>query len=69
VGAAVRAAQAQGVPLSGLPLQAYQAISAHFQADLYSVFDFSAALAKRSAFGGTGPEAVRQQIERAEAFL
>ncbi|PJF33228.1 MAG: argininosuccinate lyase, partial [Candidatus Thermofonsia Clade 1 bacterium] len=33
VGAAVRAAQAQGVPLSGLPLQAYQAISAHFQAD------------------------------------
>jgi argininosuccinate lyase len=69
VGAAVRAAQAQGVSLSALPLPSYQAISAHFQADLYSVFDFDAAIGKRKAFGGTAPEAVRQQIERAEAFL
>ncbi|MCS6871326.1 MAG: argininosuccinate lyase [Anaerolineae bacterium] len=69
VGAAVRAAQRQGVPLSGLPLQAYQAISTHFQADLYAVFDFAASVAKRKALGGTAPEAVRLQIERAESFL
>jgi argininosuccinate lyase len=69
VGAAVRTAQAQGIPLAALPLPSYQAISAHFQADLYSVFDFDAAIGKRKAFGGTAPEAVRQQIERAEAFL
>lgn len=69
VGAAVRAAQARGVALSALPLEAYQAISAHFQPDLYNVFDFAASVAKRRAFGGTAPEAIRVQIERAESFL
>ncbi len=69
VGAAVRAAQAHGAALSALPLQTYQAISAHFQPDLYSVFDFEASVAKRKAPGGTAPEAIRLQIERAESFL
>ncbi len=69
VGAAVRAAQKQGVALSALPLEAYQAISPIYDADLYRVFDFEAAIAKRRAFGGTAPEAVRRQIIQAEAFL
>ncbi|MCE7948616.1 MAG: argininosuccinate lyase [Chloroflexi bacterium CFX4] len=69
VGAAVRAAQTQGVALSALPLETYQAISPIYAADLYSVFDFATAIAKRRSFGGTAPEAVRLQIRQAEAFL
>ncbi len=69
VGAAVRAAQTQGVALSALPLDTYQAISPIYAADLYSVFDFTTAIAKRRSFGGTAPEAVRLQIRQAEAFL
>lgn len=69
VGAAVRAAQKQGVALSALPLEDYQAISPIYDADLYKVFDFEAAIAKRRNFGGTAPEAVRLQIIQAEAFL
>jgi argininosuccinate lyase len=69
VGAAVRAAQTQGVALSALPLDTYQAISPIYDADLYSVFDFATAISKRRSFGGTAPEAVRLQIRQAEAFL
>ncbi len=69
VGRAVRRALEQNVPLSKLPLADYQAISAAYGPDLYVVFDFAGSVARRKAFGGTAPEAVRKQIELARTWL
>lgn len=69
VGQVVKAAEAQNVPLSALPLSAYQAISPLFEADLFDWLDFEAAVNKRLATGGTSPAAVQQQIEAAKAIV
>ncbi|MBE7514398.1 MAG: argininosuccinate lyase [Anaerolineales bacterium] len=69
VGRAVRQGLEQGVPLSKLPLSAYQAISPFYQADLYAVFDFTRSVGRRAAVGGTAPESVRTQIKTAEGWL
>lgn len=69
VGRAVRRALDLGVALSRLPLDEYRAISPVYEADLYSVFNFAASVAKRKARGGTAPESVRAQIAEAEAWL
>ncbi len=68
-GQAVRLAADQGVPLSGLSLEAYQKLSELFTADVLTIFDFAASVAKRKAVGGTAPEAVRHQIESARNWL
>lgn len=69
VGAVVKAAEAQNVTLSTLPLATYRQISAHFDEDVYAVLDFDAAIEKRKAIGGTSPAAVAAQIEHAERLL
>ncbi len=61
-GQLVRLAEQKGCKLSALPLADFQAISNAFEQDVYTVFDFDAAVARRSAYGGTAPEAVRRQI-------
>jgi argininosuccinate lyase len=69
VGRVVRWALEAGVPLSRVPLDAMQAESALFSEDVYSVFDFAQSVAKRAAFGGTAPAAVREQIAQAKALV
>jgi argininosuccinate lyase len=69
VGQAVRRAIEADVRLSGLPLEAYQAISPAYGPDLYAVFDFAASVAKRSATGGTAPSSVLEQIAKVRAAL
>lgn len=69
VGKAVRAAEEQGVSIDRLPLGVYQAITPHFEADLYSVFDPSRSVSRRCAEGGTAPEAVQRQLMAAKALL
>jgi argininosuccinate lyase len=69
IGAVVKATQREGVTLSGLSLQAYQEISTFFEDDLFTWLDFDAAIAKRTATGGTSPAAVREQIKRAKEIL
>ncbi|GAB4527364.1 MAG: argininosuccinate lyase [Anaerolineae bacterium] len=61
-GQVVRLAEQKGCKLSALPLADFQAISNAFEQDVYTVFDFAAAVARRNAYGGTAPEAVRRQI-------
>ena len=61
-GQVVRLAEQKGCKLSALPLADFQAISNAFEQDVYTVFDFAAAIARRSAYGGTAPEAVHRQI-------
>jgi argininosuccinate lyase len=69
VGRAVRQAEALGLPLRQMPLEAYQAISPAFAADLYAAFDFEAALERRDAVGGTARSAVEAQLAAARVKL
>ncbi len=68
-GQVVRKAEEAGLPMSALPLAAFQAVSPEFASDVYTVFDFRAAVARRKAPGGPAPEAVRQQIADLRAAL
>ena len=69
VGEAIREAEERGVPLRGLPLEGFQAISSAFDSDLYSVFEFRSAVEARDVDGGTASSAVDLQLQRARALL
>jgi argininosuccinate lyase len=68
-GEAVRIAEVAGVTLADLSLDAYQHIHPVFGPDVVDAFDVRKSVARRSATGGTAPNAVRTQIERAKALL
>src|SRR5205085_11353469 len=69
VGKAVRLSLDSDTPLSKLTLAQYKSINPIFEQDVYKVYDFAASVARRKMPGGTAPEAVRQQIAQAEAWL
>jgi len=58
----VRLAETKQVAMSALSLDDYRQISQYFEEDVYNVFDFDAAVARRRVHGGPAPEAVREQI-------
>lgn len=65
VGQAVLQCEQQGIPLSQLPLAAYQAISPYFGDDLFAVLDYQASVEARNSLGGTALSAVEEQLSRA----
>jgi argininosuccinate lyase len=69
VAQAVRLAQEQALSLDELPLDAYQQLHPAFEADLYRLFDPLESVKRRTAIGGSSPEAVRAQIEKAKQAL
>jgi argininosuccinate lyase len=69
VGQAVRRAEALGIPLPALPLGEWQAIHPAFASDLFNTFDIDQSLARRSAWGGTAPQAVREQLEMVKGII
>ncbi len=69
VGQAVRMAQEQGIELDQLPLDAYQRLHPAFEPDVYSVFDPMESIKRRTAIGGSSPQAVRVQIEQAKQAI
>jgi len=69
VGQAVRRAEALGVSLKELDLAEYRLIHPSFDEDVPTVFDFRRSVAARDTEGGTAPDAVGVQIERARALL
>jgi len=69
VGQAVRRAEELDVTLKTLELAEYQAIHPAFTEDVYEVFDFWRSVEARDTEGGTAPNAVRAQIERARELL
>jgi argininosuccinate lyase len=73
-GRAVQLALAQGKPLEALSLQEFQALAQEFGAvafdqQVYQAFDPAQSAARRSAIGGTAPQAVQQQIRQAKNAL
>ena len=68
-GHAVKRAEELGIQLTELPLAEWSAIHPAFGHDLYEVFDPERAIARRSAFGGTAPDAVREQLTLARQLV
>ena len=69
VGKAVGQAAAQSKSLDALTLEEYQSLSGAFEADLFTVFDPLRSVTRRSAYGGTAPQAVAAQLEEAHRDL
>lgn len=63
-GKAVRAALESQLGLEQIPLEAYQALSPAFEADVYQVFDPLSSIQKRNAIGGTSLQSVKNQIKQ-----
>jgi len=66
VGQAVRMSEEKHVQLHQLSLSDFRMINSAFSADVYQVFDFEKAIAKRSVRGGTALEAVQKQLAEAK---
>jgi argininosuccinate lyase len=69
VGQAVRRADELNVTLSALPLLEWQIIHPAFAEDLFKVFDLEHSIAQRTAWGGTAPMAVKEQLELVKRVL
>ena len=69
VGQVVLSAERRGASIDGLPLSAYRAAHSEFDKDVYDVFDVHRSVAQRTSKGGTAPQAVEAQLERARAIL
>ncbi len=69
VGALVREAEKRGVALESLPLDAFRAAHPRFDKTVYRSLTPEAAVAARSAIGGTAPKNVAREIARWEGLL
>ena len=68
VGKAVHVAAEKGVSLDQLSLKEWQAVSP-FGADVKNVFDPLKSVEARNAIGGTSPQSVKEQIQKAKTTL
>jgi argininosuccinate lyase len=64
-GQAVRKAAEEGVSISELPLSVFQTLHPSLGEDVVEVFDPRRSVGRRRAYGGTAPEAVREQLREA----
>jgi len=68
-GAAVRAAEQAGVPMSKLSLPQLQALHPAFAADVAAVWSFERSAESRDAEGGTSRRSVAEQVAKLRAYL
>ncbi len=59
-GRIVAAAEAKGLPLDKLPLEAMRAVHPAITGDVLSVLSVQSSLRSRSSYGGTAPQNVRK---------
>jgi argininosuccinate lyase len=69
VGEAVRLAMDRDLPLDRLPREVWQKVHPTLDFDVQDVLDLGQSLSRRRAFGGTAPDAVREQIGIARGSL
>jgi len=69
VGSLIREAEQRGCELGDLSLDSFTAANSLFGADIYESLDPGNSIARREIPGGTGPEAIRAQIDAARAAL
>jgi argininosuccinate lyase len=68
-GKAVAAAAESGTSIEALALETYQSLHPGFGSDVRSVFDAAKSVSRRKSLGGTAPEAVKVQIEKAKEVI
>lgn len=69
VGTAVQKAEASGKSLSQLPLEEWQEIHPAFEGDISDVFSAEKSVMNRTAFGGTAPQKVLEQLALAKQAI
>jgi argininosuccinate lyase len=69
VGALVRESESRGVELHALPFASFTAAHARFGEDVYDALSAARSVTQREVEGGTGPEAVRAQLDAARTAL
>src|SRR2546423_9379889 len=69
VGSLVRESERRGVEMHELPLASFTATHARFEEDVYEALGAARSVAQREVEGGTGPDAVRVQIDAARVAL
>jgi argininosuccinate lyase len=69
VGSLVREGEQLGVELTALPFSSFRKAHAKFDEDVYDALSASTSVTHREAEGGTGPTAVRAQIDAARTAL
>lgn len=69
VGKLVREAEDKGVEMTELPFDSFRAASPAFEEDVLNELSPATSLSHRNVDGGTGPDAVRRQIEAAVSAL
>ncbi len=69
VGKIVNEAVKRKVPLTKLPLSALRSYSSLFEADVHEALTVEFSLRLRELPGGTGPDAVREQFEKARSCI
>jgi argininosuccinate lyase len=68
-GQAVQLAGKQSKPLDALSLLEFQGLHPSIGSDVFAVFDPQQSVARRKATGGTAPEAVQEQLQKAKSKL
>jgi argininosuccinate lyase len=69
VGALVRESEQRGVEMHALPIATFVAAHARFESDVYDALSAARSVAQREVEGGTGPDAVRAQLDAARLAL
>jgi argininosuccinate lyase len=69
VGVLVRESETRGVEMQALPFASFSAAHARFGEDVYESLSAARSVAQREVEGGTGPGAVRAQIDAARTAL
>jgi argininosuccinate lyase len=69
VGRLVRESESTGQEMQSLPFSSFAAAHPHFSEDVYEALSAERSVVQREVEGGTGPAAVRAQIEAAHAAL
>ena len=69
VGRLVREAEEKGIELSDLPWASFEAAHSTFERDVMQELQPESSLRHRELEGGTGPESVRRQLERARTAI
>ncbi len=69
VGSLIREAEGKGIELTELPLESYSSAHSMFGGDVMQALDPAQSVTRREVPGGTGPVAVRAQIDAAIAAI
>jgi argininosuccinate lyase len=69
VGATVRKCESEDRELESLTLEEWEALDARFDAAVLQAVSVEASVAARKSYGGTAPERVGEQLEKAKALL